>query len=344
MKALRLHSSGKIQLHDEPIPKPTLGEVLVQVTSVAICGSDIHWLMEGGIGDAKITRPLVLGHEAAGIIASGPRKGTRVAIDPAISCGKCKQCQKGNPNLCQDMRFSGHGLQDGALREYMPWPEEFLFPIPDALSLDDAAMLEPLGVAIYAMDIAGIKPGMRIGVFGCGPIGLLIIQLARTMGAAQIIATEKLLHRLEAARACGATDAIRIKNEQDYPDFTAITEGEGVDVAFEAAGTDRALQCATQAAGYGTEVILVGIPGDDEHRLVASLVRRKGLTIKLCRRMKHTYPRAIRLTQQGIIDLKSIVSHHFTMDQFQEAFASASRREGLKVIIEPTPQDLQTYD
>jgi len=337
MKALRLHSSGKIQIHDEPIPEPGEGEALVRVTSVAICGSDIHWVNEGGIGDAKITRPLILGHEAAGIIASGPRTGTRVAIDPAINCGECKQCQEGNPNLCQAMRFSGHGLQDGALREYMPWPEKFLFPIPETLSLDDAAMLEPLGVAIYAMDIANIKPGMRIGVLGCGPIGLLLIQLAKQMGATQIIATEKLPHRLEAARACGATDAFLIKNDEDFPDFTSITESEGVDIAFEAAGSDHALQCAVEAAGFGTSVILVGIPDNDEHRLTASLVRRKGLTIKLCRRMKHTYPRAIRLAERGLVDLRSIVTHHFPIDQFQEAFSAASSRQGLKVIIEPTP-------
>ncbi len=336
MKALRLHQSGKIQLHNEPIPNPEGGKVLVQVTSVAICGSDLHWLNEGGIGDAKITHPLILGHEAAGIIASGPHKGTRVAIDPAINCGECKYCQEGNPNLCQNMRFSGHGLQDGALREYMSWPEKFLFPIPDALSLNDAAMLEPLGVAIYAMDIANIKPGIRAGVFGCGPIGLLIIQLARAMGATQIIAAEKLPHRLEAARACGATDTFLIQSEEDVPDFFKITEGEGVDVAFEAAGSNHALQCAIQAAGYGTTIILVGIPNDDEHRLTASQVRRKELTFKLCRRMKHTYPRAIRLAEQGLVDLKSIVTHRFSIDEFQEAFSVAANRQGLKVIIEPT--------
>ena len=341
MKALRLHPTGEIQLHDEPVPTPPEDEVLVRVTSVAICGSDIHWLKEGGIGDATITQPLILGHEAAGIIASGPHKGTRVAIDPAISCGECKYCEEGNPNLCQAMRFSGHGLQDGALREYMPWPEKFLFPIPDALSLSDAAMLEPLGVAIYAMDIANIKPGMRIGVFGCGPIGLLIIQLARRMGATQIIATEKLPHRLEAARTCGATDTYLISDDETIPDFFAITAGEGVDVAFEAAGSDHALQCAVEAAGFGTDIILVGIPDDNQHRLTASIVRRKGLTFKLCRRMKHTYPRAIRLAEQGQVDLKSMVTHHFPIDEYQEAFSTAANRQGLKVIIEPSPSNSQ---
>ncbi len=126
MKALRLHAAGVLQIHDEPVPVPTSDETLVRVTSVGICGSDLHWFSEGGIGDARLEHPLILGHEFAGVTPDGQR----VAVDPAIACGKCEYCLVGSPNFCEDMHFAGHGTFDGALREYVAWPTKFLHPLP----------------------------------------------------------------------------------------------------------------------------------------------------------------------------------------------------------------------
>ena len=153
MRAARLHAVGDLRLTDEPIPVPGPGESLVRVTAVGICGSDLHWWGEGGIGDATLSRPLVLGHEAAGVIADGPRQGERVAIDPAIVDGTCRLCREGYRNLCLHIRFAGHGGQDGAMREYLAWPSELLHPLPDELSDAGGAILEPLGVAIHAADL-----------------------------------------------------------------------------------------------------------------------------------------------------------------------------------------------
>jgi L-iditol 2-dehydrogenase len=182
MKSVRLHGVGDLRIHDEPVPITGAGEKLVRIKSVGVCGSDLHWFSEGEVGDAKLERPLVLGHEFAG----ETEDGQRVAIDPAISCGHCEYCEQGHPNLCENMIFAGHGEHDGAMREYASYPTRCLFPIPDSFSFADGAMLEPLGIAIHTVDLGKLKAGMTVGVFGCGPIGLLILQMAKLSGAANI--------------------------------------------------------------------------------------------------------------------------------------------------------------
>ncbi|HSR34447.1 MAG TPA: alcohol dehydrogenase catalytic domain-containing protein [Anaerolineae bacterium] len=335
MKALRLHRVGDLRLHNEPRPTPGPGEVLLRVTAVGVCGSDLHWYSEAGIGDAKLERPLILGHEFAGVIESGQRCGQRVAVDPSVSCGNCEFCREGNPNLCSALRFAGHGVEDGALREYMVWPAKCCYPIPDTLTDAEAVMLEPLGVAIHAVDLGQVKPGMTVGVFGCGPLGLLLLQVARVAGAARLFATETLAHRLEAARALDVAAAFQADDGRESDKILALTTGKGVDVALEATEENGAVEAAIAATRSGGSVVLVGIPSDDRTAFTASVARRKGLTIKLTRRMKHAYPRAIRLVESGLVDVRALVTHHFPLAEFEAAFSSARRREGLKVIIEP---------
>jgi L-iditol 2-dehydrogenase len=330
MKCIRLHGTGDLRKHEEPVPVAGAGEKLVRVKSVGVCGSDLHWFSGGEIGDAKLERPLVLGHEFAGELEDGQR----VAVDPAISCGHCELCLQGHPNLCLSIIFAGYGTQDGAMREYVPWNQKCLFPIPDSLSFEDGAMLEPLGVAIHAVDLAHLKAGMSVGVFGCGPIGLLIIQMAKLAGAANIIATDKLIHRAEAAKAFGADHVFVTADNFQLSEIRAATKGRGVDVAFEAAGVQETVDTSVAAVVHGGKVMLVGIPDDERISFSASATRRKGLTIKLVRRMKHTYPRAIELVSKGLVDVRSIVTHRFSLDQAEEAYRVAERREGLKIIIE----------
>ncbi len=315
MKVARLYAPGDIRLTDEPAPEPAHGDVLIRVSAVGLCGSDLHWFREAGIGDARLDRPLVLGHEFAGRTESGER----VAVDPSIPCETCEYCREGNPNLCLRLRFAGHGHEDGALRECIAWPERCLFPVPDKIDEADAAMLEPLGVAIHSVDLGKIRPGMRVGIFGCGPIGLLVIQVARLAGAMEIFATEPLPHRMDAARGL---------------DAVPWAPGREVDVAFECAGNDAAVADACAAVRPGGRVVLVGIPDDDRTSFNASLARRKALTIKLVRRMKHTYPRAIRLVEKGLVDVRSLVTHRFPLEKTPEAFAVAAQREGLKVVVD----------
>ncbi len=335
MKSLRLFGPGDLRLVDEAAPLPGPGDELVRVTAVGICGSDLHWYAESGIGDTKLSRPTVLGHEAAGVIESGPRAGQRVAIDPAIPCETCEQCRAGHTHLCLRLRFAGDGTTDGFLRELVAWPEASLVPVPDNLSEADAAMLEPLGVALHAVRLAQIRPGERVGVFGCGPIGQFLIQLARASGATTIVATDVLPHRLAAARASGATAAALVAGGSERVELRAATGGHGVDVAFEAAGVDDSVETSVALAAPGGTVVVVGIPSGDHTTFTASTARRKGLTIKLSRRMNRVYPEAIRLVEAGLVDVRSVVTASHPLGEYRTAFAGAAGRDGLKVVIRP---------
>jgi L-iditol 2-dehydrogenase len=337
MRAARLHSVGDLRLTDEPVPVPGPGESLVEVSAVGICGSDLHWWDEGGIGDATLSRPLVLGHEAAGVLADGPRRGQRVAIDPAIPDGTCRLCRDGYRNLCLHIRFAGHGGQDGAMRQFLAWPSELLHPLPDALSDAEGAILEPLGVAIHAVDLGHFKLAGTAAVVGCGPIGLLLCQLLQVAGAAAVVAFEPLPHRRAAAAALGVT----VADPAVAADPGALGEltGRGVDVAFEIAGTNEAVQLAMDAVRPGGRVVLGGIPDQDSTTFRASTARRKGLTIAMVRRMNEVYPRAISLAAAQRVDLAGLVSARYPLEKAAEAFSAAAARAGLKVIIEPNPTD-----
>jgi L-iditol 2-dehydrogenase len=333
MKTLRLHQVHDLRLSENPAPTPGLDEALIRVTAVGICGSDSHWYSEGGIGGTFLTEPLVLGHEFTAVVESGSLRGQRVAVDPAIPCNQCARCLEGNPNLCPKVRFAGtHGV-DGALTEYMAWPVKNLLPIADSLTDAEGTLLEPLGVALNAMDL-GLPPvGSSVGVYGCGPIGLLVIQLARLAGASQIFATDKRLDRLEMARRMGATHTYEA-NGQESTKIWDDSEGAGVDVAIELAGDNDAVETAVSTARFGGRVVIVGITADDRTTFTASTARRKGLTLMIARRMKFTYPRAIRLVTEGKIDVKSLVTHRFPFVEYEQAFRIAEQRAGIKVVID----------
>lgn len=335
MKVLRMYGAGDLRLDEDPVPTPKAGEALIRVTAVGVCGSDVHWYEDGRIGPTLVTEPLVLGHEFAGVIAEGENAGQRVAVDPNIPCGTCEFCEEGYPNLCQNHYFAGSFPDDGAFCEYVAWPRHCLFPLPEALSDTDGAMLEPVGIAMETVGLGGIQPGMVVGVYGCGPIGLLTIQMAKLAGAAEIIATDKLDHRMEFAQQIGATAVFKANDAGDERVLIKqATRGRGVDVAFEAAGANPAVETAIETARPGATVVLCGIPSHDVTSFGASEARDKGLTIKFVRRMRHTYPRAIRLIERGLIDARSFVSHRFALEDGIEAMLVAQRREGHKVVID----------
>jgi L-iditol 2-dehydrogenase len=322
VKALRLHAAGELRLHDEPDPEPRPGEVLVRVGGVGLCGSDRHWFLEGSIGDAALADPLVLGHEFAGVVVDGPRAGERVALDPAAPCGRCALCASGRGHLCADMRFAGHGSTDGALRTLVAWPGDLAHALPDAVSDVAAPLLEPLGVALHALDLGGAEAGTTAAVFGCGPLGLLLVQALRAVGAQVEVAADPLPHRAAAARKLGAAGS--------------EPGGAVVDVAYEAAGDDGALDGAIAAVRPGGRVVLVGIPDGDRSSFHAAAARRKELTLQLCRRMRASdLPRAIALAAAGDVELDSLVTSRYGLADGPEAFRELVERRGLKVVVEP---------
>jgi L-iditol 2-dehydrogenase len=321
MRVARLYGAGDIRLGDEPDAVAGPGETLVEVAAVGLCGSDLHWYGEGGIGDAALSRPLVIGHEFAGVARGGPLAGRLVAVDPAIPCGRCELCLAGWRNLCPTVRFAGHGETDGGLRELVAWPTDLLHPVPAGLSAVDAALLEPLGVALHAHDLADLRYGASVAVIGCGPIGLLLVQLLRP-AAGVLVADDPLPRRLDAAVHSGASRL----GETDI--------GLGVDVVFEVAGTGSAVAAAIEAVRPGGRVVLAGIPDDDRTAFSAGQARRKGLTIALVRRMNDAYPRALRTAERGAVDLAAVVTDHFGLDSAPQALAAAAKRAGLKTVID----------
>jgi len=335
--ALRLHPDGRLRLHHEPAPDLGASEALVRVTAVGLCGSDRHWLMDGGIGDAVLDAPLILGHEFAGIVATGTLRGRRVAVDPAVSCETCEPCRTGAPNLCLNIRFAGHGRTDGALRDSIAWPESSLYPLPDDVTDEEGALVEPLAVAIHGADLGALEAGATAAVIGCGPIGLLVVALCRLAGASQVVASDPQAHRLAAAGDLGATRTILATGSgEDGASVLAATGGRGVDVVFEASGEAAAVEAAVVAARPGGQVVLLGIPPDDRTAFTASVARRKGLTLRLSRRSTpDTFRRAVALAAAHSIDLASLVTLRVPLAEGARAFDSLARRDGIKAIIQP---------
>jgi L-iditol 2-dehydrogenase len=323
--AARLHGARDVRVAEEPVPEPRPGESLIRIEAVGLCGSDLHWYEDGAIGATALGRPVVPGHELAGTAETGPHAGRRVAVDPALPCGRCRMCLEGHHNLCPHTAFAGHGDRDGGLQRHLAWPDAALHPLPHGFDAATGALLEPLGVAIHAFDLGHVKLAAEVAVLGCGPIGLLIIQVARAAGARVVLATDPLPHRRDAATRAGAERAVAPGELSDAE----------VDVAFEAAGHQLAVDQALAIARPGARVVLAGIPSDDRTSFSASLARRKGLTLVMARRMKSVYPRAVALVEGGRVDLDWLITDRYPLAQSPEAFASAAARRGLKVLVEP---------
>ncbi len=336
MRAGVLH--GACDLRVETVPAPALEgrEVLLRVRAVGICGSDLHYYREARIGSAEVTSPFIPGHEFAaeiveddvGLVAIPP--GSLVAVDPARPCGRCEWCLGGHRNLCPDMVFAGSPNHDGGLAEYHAAPADAIVPIPPDFDAATAALLEPLGVAIHALDLARVRPMDTVAVLGAGPIGLLLVQVARQAGAGQVFAIDPLGYRARAARALGADDAA-----ERHDAIAEWTSGRGADVVLEATNAPSGPQHAVEAARIGGRVVLVGIPHGDQFALSSSVARRKGLTLKFSRRMGSVYPRAIEMVTAGRARLAPLVTHRFPLEQAPDAFALLhGYRDGvLKAII-----------
>jgi L-iditol 2-dehydrogenase len=331
MLAARLHGVADLRMSDEPAPAAAPeGWSRIAVTSVGICGSDLHWFLEGGIGESTLAHPVVPGHEFAAVALDGPHAGRRVAVDPAIPCERCEQCRAGDGNLCLDVRFAGHGVLDGGMQEEMAWPSWLLHPLPDDLSDDAGALLEPLGVAVHAVRLSHLRLGQDVLVVGAGPIGVLAAQVARRAGARTVFVSEPLEHRRATAERSGA-DGVWAP-DQVVPAVQEATAGRGVDVVIEMAGTDAAIATAVECARPGARVAIGGVPSEARSSFPAATARRKGLTFSMVRRMHGTYPTAIALATSGI-DLDPLVTARHPLRDAAGGFAAAAERTGDKTVI-----------
>ena len=341
MRAARLHGIRDLRVEDIPRPAAGAGEVLLDVAAVGICGSDVHYYLEGKIGDQVISEPMVPGHEFSARVAQcgepvdGLATGQLVAVEPAIPCGVCESCLHGHPNLCPTVRFRGSPGLDGACAEVIAMPVENCFPLPEGMTAEEGVLLETLGIAIHSVDLASLKPAQTVAILGAGPIGLLTGAVARMAGAAEIYMTEPLAYRREFAAEYVADVVLDPEQDDVVAEILRLTGGRGVDVAFEAAGAPETPAQAAEVARPGGRLVVSGIPSDDTMTMKAGTVRRKGLTIKLVRRMKHTYPRAIRMVHMGLVDVKPLVTHTYPLERIVEGYeTAAAHADGvLKAIV-----------
>ncbi|MBK1783987.1 NAD(P)-dependent alcohol dehydrogenase [Prauserella sp. ASG 168] len=330
-----LNGVHDVTTEQRPVPVPGPGEVLVRVLAVGTCGSDVHYYEHGRIGDFVVQRPLVLGHEPSGVVvANGPgatlhEPGTRVSLEPGVPCSRCAQCRRGRYNLCPDMRFFGTPPIDGAFCEYVVLREEFVYPVPDALSDEAAGLLEPLSVGVWACRKARVGPGSRVLVTGAGPIGLVAAQTARAFGATEVVVTDVNAKRLRLAAELGATATV------DVGTTSLADSGFEPDVLLECSGVPSATGEAVRRVGRAGRVVLIGM-GGDEIPLPLAHVQGFELEVTGTFRYANTWPDAIALAASREVDLDRLVTHRFGLGEVEQALTVSGRDDSvIKAVVLP---------
>jgi L-iditol 2-dehydrogenase len=334
MRASVLHAQRDVRLETVSTPELQPDQVLVKIAAVGVCGSDVHYFHEGRIGDFVVESPMILGHESSGTITavgsavSGDRVGERVSIEPQRACRVCDQCKHGRYNLCPFIEFYATPPIDGAFAEYAVIQADYAFPIPDSMSLEAAALCEPLSVGIWANQKAETGPGSRILIAGAGPIGIVVAQVARAFGAAEIIISDVVEERLAKALEFGAT---RVVNPMT--DDIAALELE-VDAFIDASGAAPAVTAGIMSVRAAGRIVLVGM-GAPELTLPVSRIQNRELILTGVFRYANTWPLAIELASSGRVDLDALVTGRYTLDEVEEALESSTRSSSLKSLVMP---------
>jgi len=353
-----LRAIEEVAYEQRPIPEISPDEVLVEVRKTGICGSDVHYLVEGRIGDFIVNNPMVLGHESAGIIhkvgsnVKHLKAGDRVAMEPGATCGKCESCKVGRYNLCPDIIFAATPPYDGTLCRYYRLPAHLAFPLPNGVSLEDGAMIEPLAVGVHSVsNLGGFRANQSIVIFGCGPVGLLCMAVAKALGASRIIAVDINQARLEFAKQYAATDGYippafkegetkieysRRNSEKMKSELGIETRGnKAIDLVVDASGAEVSIQTALYVVKTGGTFVQVGM-GNPNVTIDLGQLMIKELNYKGSFRYgAGDYPLAIALVAQGKIDLKPLVTHRYTFDDAIVAFKAtrAGKSEDGKGVI-----------
>jgi len=343
MRAMVLTDIGKIQMQELPCPSiQHKHEVLLKIEKVGVCGSDVHYYQTGRIGSQIVQFPFVLGHECAGrVLETGPavsrvKVGDEVAIDPAIICHECDQCRVGRENTCRNLRFLGcPGQADGCLSEYLVMPQESLYPLNGRINLDEAVLSEPLSIGVYAVKQTHLPAGADIAILGCGPIGLSVFCAAHSRKVNAMFVTDQIDRRLEVARKAGAS-WVGNPDRQDIAGDILRQSPAGMDVVYECAGEQDALDQAIELLKPGGKLMLIGIPRVERISFVIDKIRRKEITLINVRRQNHCVQSAIDMIAGGEIDVSFMITHRFPMERTQQAFdLVAGYHDGvIKALIE----------
>lgn len=332
MQASLLTAPGSIELQSRPLPELQPDEVLVQIAAVGVCGSDVHYYHEGRIADFVVESPLILGHEASGVISrvgsavSPARVGERVSIEPQRACRTCEQCKRGAYNLCPFMEFYATPPIDGAFAQYAVIQSDFAFAIPDSMSLEAAALCEPLSVGIWSNQKAGTRAGSRVLIAGAGPIGIIVMQVAFAFGASEVLISDIAQTRRDAAARFGATRTLDPSRDD--------TTGLDVDVFIDASGAEPAVRAGIMALKPGGRAVLVGM-GKDDISLPVSRIQGREIELTGVFRYANTWPLAIELVSNGKVDLDALVTGRYPLADVEAALHAATDPNALKVIVTP---------
>lgn len=325
-KAVFMTGLNKMEIRDVEVPAIKENEVLVKLEYVGICGSDVHYLEHGSIGDFIVNGDFILGHECAGeVVALGSKVtdlelGDKVALEPGCTCGQCEFCKTGKYNLCPDVEFLATPPYHGCLENYIAFPANMCFKLPENITSKEGALVEPLAVGMHAAAQGNVKLGDSVVILGSGCIGLVTLLACKAYGATDITVVDIMPKRLEYAMKLGATRVINAKEEDVLAKLEEITKGKGSDVVIETAGSKITIQQTAYLVKRGGTIVLVGMAPEDIIDYNFAKILGKEATITSVFRYRNIYPKAINAIAKGIIDVSGIVTHEFDFEDTAKAF------------------------
>jgi len=341
MKAAFLHSPRDLRLEEAEIPEVRRDEVLIEVKANGICGSDIHFYEEGRLGPFVVEKPYIPGHESSGVVkevgseVDGLKPGDRVVPEPGIPCRRCAICRSGRYNICPEGYFMSAPPVNGALAEYVAVPWDFVYKVPESVSFEEAALVEPVSVAVHSCKRAQLTAGDDIVIFGAGPIGLAILMVARTMGARKAVVVDLLESRLEVAMKLGAAGVVNASSE-DVASAVASAMGKGGPrIAFDAAGSPVTSALAVDVVGAGGKAVLVGWPGQKRFAYPVERILELELDVLGVRRYANAFPAAISLISNGLVNAGALITHRFPFERVVEAFrfVAGNKDKVIKAVV-----------
>lgn len=330
MRSIVLEGPRRFKVCEQPRPEPRRGEALVRIDRVGICGSDIQLFRNGRIGDAAVTRPMPIGHECTGTVqavgpdTAGDLVGRRVAVEPTRHCGHCRWCASGRQNCCPNLTFLGLPPTPGAMREFIAHPLHLLEPLPAAMSDNAGVMMEPMAIAMHAVNLGKVRPGVDVVVLGTGVLGTCVLALLSMVRGVRVVCVDLLPDRLARAEAMGAYATVRT-NEGEPAEAVAevlvALDGEYADVVFECSGSDDTLWNMAELAAPAGHVVVIGTSPQDQVTFCSATARRKGLTVRMVRRSLNTLAPCIELARRGVLEVDRMVTHEFNANEADEAFS-----------------------
>ncbi|KAF2435888.1 putative xylitol dehydrogenase [Tothia fuscella] len=340
-----LQELNKVSFEDRPIPKiEDAHDVIVEVKFTGICGSDVHYWSHGRIGSFILKSPMVLGHESAGIIHSvgsavkDLKEGDTVAMEPGIPCRHCTHCKSGRYNLCPEMAFAATPPFDGTLARYYRLPSDFCFKLPEGMSMEEGALVEPSAVAVHVSRQAGVSVGSSVIVFGAGPVGLLCCAVSKAFGATKIVSVDINEERLNFAHEYAATHIFRSKKESAEDSAKRLVEecglGSGADVVIDATGAEICIQTGIWALRTGGTYCQAGM-GVPDIQFPITAMCTKELNVKGSFRYgSGDYQLAVNLISNGKVKVKELISKKVAFEDAEEAFQDVKAGKGIKILIE----------